>query len=408
MTATRIVRGATIAAAVVLWIVAALLLWRTKVPDGLPLPHLDEDRLFGAGLVRRARDYERVLDLLWLGATLTELAVLAVLARRGRRLVHGLGLGRVNAGIVAGVVVLTVVWGAGLPWTLAAHWWERRHGISLEGYWATVVGSWGALLGTTVAAFVALAIILGFAKKLGGRWWLAAAPTIAVIALTVQLFVPYLATLGTHPLHDRALAAKIRLLELRERAGDPRIRVETVSNTTTAANAFSIGYGPSATVVFWDTLIDNFTPREVRFVAAHELAHIARRHILKGVAWFVLIALPVLGLVALVTERRGGLREPRNVPLGLLVLVGAMIAFLPLTNAVSRRYEAEADWVALGGTRDPGTARGLFTGFARDSLQDPSPPGWVRVFLGDHPTLLDRIEQARAWARRTKAALPPG
>lgn len=399
MTATRIVRGATIAVAVALWIVAALLLWRTKVPDGLRLPQLDEDRLFGAGLVRRARDYERVLDLLWLGATLTELAVLAALARRGRRLVQGLGLGPVNAGIVAGVVVLTVVWGAGLPWTLAAQWWQRRHGISLEGYGATVLGSWGALLGTTVAAFVALSIILGLAKALGRNWWLAAAPTIAGLALVVQLVVPYLATLGTQPLRDRTLAAQVRGLERREHAGDPRIRVQTVSDTTRAANAFSIGYGPSATVVFWDTLLRGFTPREVRFVAAHELAHIARRHILKGVAWFALIALPVLGLVALVTERNGGLREPRNVPLGLLVLVAAMLAFLPLTTAVSRRYEAEADWVALGGTRDPGTARGLFTGFARDSLQDPSPPGWVRVLLGDHPTLLDRIEQARAWLR---------
>jgi STE24 endopeptidase len=400
MTATRIVRGATIAAAVALWIVAALFLWRTNVPDGLRLPHLDEDRLFGADLVRRARDYERLLDLLWLGATLTELAVLAVLARRGRRLVQGLGLGRVNAGIVAGVVVLTILWAAGLPWTIAAQWWERRHGISLEGYWTTLVESWGALLGTTVAAFVALAIILGFAKKLGGRWWLAAAPTIAVIGLVLQLVVPYLATLGTRSLHDRTLAAQIRSLELREHAGDPRIRVQTVSDTTRAANAFSIGYGPSATVVFWDTLLRGFTPREVRFVAAHELAHLARKHILKGVAWFALIALPLLGLVALVTERVGGLREPRNVPLALLVLTVAMVALLPLTNAVSRRYEAEADWVALGGTRDPGTARGLFTGFARDSLQDPSPPGWVRVLLGDHPTLLDRIEQARAWALR--------
>jgi STE24 endopeptidase len=323
-----------------------------------------------------------------------------VLARRGRRIVHGLGLGRVNAGIVAGVVVLTTLWWAGLPWVLAAQWWQRRHGISLEGYWATLVGSWGALLGTTVVALVALAIILGLASALGGRWWLAAAPTIAAIALVVQLLVPYLATLGTHPLHDRTLAAQVRSLELREHAGDPRVRVQTVSDTTRAANAFSIGYGPSATVVFWDTLLRNFTPREVRFVAAHELAHLARRHILKGVAWFALIALPVLGLVALVTERRGGLRQPRNVPLGLLVLAAAMVAILPLTNAVSRRYEAEADWVALGGTRDPGTARGLFTGFARDSLQDPSPPGWVRVLLGDHPTLLDRIEQARAWAQR--------
>jgi STE24 endopeptidase len=403
MTATRIVRGATIAAAVALWVLVASLLWRTKVPDGLRLPHLDEDTVFGAGLVRRARDYERLLDLLWLGATITQLVVLAVLARRGRRLVLGLGLGRINAGIVAGVVVLTVVWGAGLPWVVASQWWQRRHGIAFDGYAATILQSWEALLVTTVFAFVALAIVLGFAHALGGRWWLAAVPTVAAVALVVQLVTPYLVRLGTHPLRDRGLAAEVRRLERREHAGDPRARVQTVSDTTRAANAFSIGYGPSATIVFWDTLLRGFTPSEIRFVAAHELAHLARDHILKGIAWFALISLPVLALVALVTERHGGLREPWNVPLGLLVLVAATLAVLPLQNAISRRYEAEADWVALGATREPATARGLFRGFARDSLQDPTPPAWVQAFLDDHPTLLQRIELARVWAQRDRS-----
>ncbi len=383
-----------------LWVAAVLFLWRTRIPNGLRLPHLDEDAVFGRGLVHRARDYERLLDLLWLGATLTELAVLAVLARRGDRLVRGLGLGRVNAGIVAGVVTLTVVWAGGLPWVVAAQWWERRHGISFDGYTETLAQAWGGLLGTTAFAFLALAIILGFAKTLGARWWLAAGPTIVAVAVVVQLVFPYLATLGTHPLRDGRLAADLQRLERREHAGSPRVRVQTVSDTTRAANAFSIGFGPTATIVFWDTLLKGFTPHEVRFVAAHELAHLARSHILKGVAWFGLFTLPILGLVAFVTERRGGLREPRNVPLGLLVLVATTVAVLPLRNAISRRYEAEADWVALVSTRDPATARGLFRGFSADSLQDPTPPGWVHAFLDDHPTLLERIELARAWARR--------
>jgi STE24 endopeptidase len=96
------------------------------------------------------------------------------------------------------------------------------------------------------------------------------------------------------------------------------------------------------------------------------------------------------------------LTEPRNVPLGLLVLVAATIASLPLQNAISRRYETEADWIALGATRDPGAARRLFRGFSTDSLQDPTPPGWVHAFLDDHPSLLQRIELARAWAARSR------
>jgi STE24 endopeptidase len=402
MTATRIVRGATIAVAVGLWVALVLLLWRTKVPDGLRLPHLDENAVFGRNLVRRAERYERVLDLFWLGATLAELLVLLVLARRGPRLVRGLRLGPVNAGIVAGVVVLTVTWAAGLPWVVATAWWQRRHGISYESYAATLGSAFGALLGTTLVAFVALAIILGYAKMLRRSWWLAVVPTAVVLATVLQFAFPYLATIGTHPLRNAELKAQIARLERREHAGDPPIRIETVSNKTRAANAYAVGLGPSERIVVWDTLLKEFRPREVRFVAGHELAHLARNHILKAVGWIGLFALPILGVVALVTERRGGLRDPANVPLGLLVLTAVTLAASPLRNEISRRYETEADWIGLGGTRDPRAARGLFTGFTRQSLQDPTPPGWVHVFLDDHPTPLQRIELAQAWAARNR------
>ena len=170
-------------------------------------------------------------------------------------------------------------------------------------------------------------------------------------------------------------------------------------DSTTAANAYAIGIGPSRSVFLWDTLLDGrFTPREVRFVAGHELAHLARRHIWKGLGWGALIGIPILAAVAFVTGRRGGLRDPGTVPLALLTITVLQVALTPLQNAVSRRYEAEADWIGLEGTRDPAAARGLFKGFARTDLQDPQPPTWVHVFLDDHPTPLHRIEQADAWA----------
>jgi Zn-dependent protease with chaperone function len=78
------------------------------------------------------------------------------------------------------------------------------------------------------------------------------------------------------------------------------------------------------------------------------------------------------------------------------------LAITPFTNAVSRRYEAEADWVGLQGTQDPQAAKGLFKGFVKADLQDPSPPGWVHVFLDDHPTALTRVEQAEAFAKLTR------
>jgi STE24 endopeptidase len=196
------------------------------------------------------------------------------------------------------------------------------------------------------------------------------------------------------------LTSQIRTLERRERVGRPVVRVAPVSNETSAANAYSIGIGPSRSVIIWNTMLDGrFTPREVRFVVAHELGHLARWHIWKGIAWGVLFGLPIFALVAYVTGRRGGLRRPENVPLALFTLAVAGLVITPLANAVSRRYESEADWMAVQATRDPGAGRSLFQTFVRTDLQNPDPPGWVNFLLEDHPSALARVEQVEAWRR---------
>jgi Zn-dependent protease with chaperone function len=379
------------------WLLLASLLWHTTVPAGLHVPRLNERDVFGAGLVRRAVRFERFLDWVWVLATLAGLVAYIVMARRGRPLARSLGLGSVNAGIVLGVVTFTVVWAATLPFALADVWWERRHGISRESYVQAVTNEWLALLGRTIVAVIALAVVLAFARRLGRRWWLAATPAIAGILLVLQLFAPYLASLGTQPVRPPRLRAEIRALERREHAGRPPVRVDHVSGQTTVANAFSIGIGPTKRVILWNTLLDGrFTLRQVAFVVGHELGHVARNHVLRGVGWFALLVLPVLAVTAYATD----LRRPEAVPLALLVIALAQLAILPLQNAISRRYEREADWIGLNGTRDPAAARGLFVGFVRTSLQDPSPPGWVHVMLDDHPTPLQRVEMARAWELR--------
>lgn len=351
-------------------------------------------------MVERAVDYERFFYVEWWLATAALLAALILMARRGPRVVGSFRLGRVNAGIILGVVTFTVVWAVSLPFGLAEAWWRRRHGLSTESYAQTLGAAWGTLLSQALLAFVILAILLLLAKRFGRNWWIAASAVLVALFAALQLLVPYLLTIGTHPLRNRELATAIERFERREHAGSPKVRVEKVSDTTTQANAYSVGYGPSERVVFWDTLLDGrFSDREVRFVAAHELAHLARDHIPKSIAWFALFVVPILGVAAFVTNRRGGLRNPGTVPLALLVITLAQLVALPFQNAVTRRYEAEADWVALTATNDPRGARELFQGFARTSLSNPDPPLWAHILFDDHPTELARIEQAEAFRR---------
>src|SRR6476620_3148626 len=342
MTATRISRVATLAVAAVVWTLAAALLSRTKVPADLRLPQLDPRSVFGGGAVRAGIRYERFLDYAWLLGTIVSLAALVVMVRRGPRLARSLGLGPVNAGLITGVIVTTVLWALSLPFDFAAAWWERRHGISTEDWGTVIYTPWEGLLATTFGTAIVLAVFLLLAKRYAQNWWIGGAAFLLALGFAAQFALPYVSRYGTHPIRATKLAAAVKQLETREHAGHPPVRVEKVSDRTTAANAYAIGLGPSSSVFIWDTMLDGrFTPREVRFVVGHELAHHARLHLWKGLAWGILIGIPLLAAVAFVTGRRGGLRNPANVPLALLTLVVLQLAITPFTNAVSRRYEAE-------------------------------------------------------------------
>jgi STE24 endopeptidase len=384
-TAARI-GGATLALAA--FGVAAWLLWRTQVPAGLDAPSA---RLRAP----RAEEYSRLPRLLWAGHAVAELAALAGLALAGRWLVA-----RLRFGLAVLLAVLAALWLVRLPFGLVLHWWQRRYGLTHQSYLGWLVDPWLELIATAAVATVALLLGMFLARRLGRRWWLAGGPALAALGASAILLQPFVMAPRLEPLDDRRLAAEIRLLGTRLGVRPRDVDVKDVADRTTRINAEVAGYGPTRRVILWSTLLERDVPRgEVRFVAAHELAHVARRHVWKGVAWFALLATPIVFVVAEATRRRGGLGEPATVPLAVLVLVAVELALLPFAGAVSRRYEAEADWLALQATRDPASARGLFERFATANLASPSPPTWSYVLLGTHPSLDERIAMTEAWER---------
>ena len=104
--------------------------------------------------------------------------------------------------------------------------------------------------------------------------------------------------------------------------------------------------------------------------------------------------------MAVVTRRRGGLRDPANLPLAVLVVTLITLVAAPLQNEISRRYEAEADWRALQTTHDPASMTRLFKRFQETSLQDPNPPLWAYLWLENHPTLMQRIAMAERYEQK--------
>jgi STE24 endopeptidase len=304
---------------------------------------------------------------------------------------------------MVGAVTTLGVWAVGLPFGAVSLWWGRRYGLEHSGYADWAFEQWPALLAQVVGLTIALTVLLLLAGRFGRRWWLVAGPLFVVGGVVLVFVLPWLETVGTRPPHDTPAAARIRQLARDEGVGGTPVRIENVHDQTEAANAMATGIGPSARVFIWDTFLDGrYSNREIEVVAAHEFGHIAHHHIWKGLAWSLLLTVPAFWLVELATRRRGGLDRPEVVPLALLTLALIGLLITPLGNVVSRRYEAEADWSALRATHDPAAAASVFRKFSQDDLVQPNPPLWSYIWIDNHPTIVQRIAMARAYAERRR------
>jgi STE24 endopeptidase len=399
-------RAAAWAAGAAAWALAAWLLLPTAVPDGLDLPAVAVDEVFGRETVAAAHEYRRVPLVLWPLSQAVLLGALWLYARRGARLARESAGGPVATGILLGMLGLGVAWLALLPLDLVSFWWARRHDLTRSGYLEWALGGYLGLGGAFLAASLGVAVVMGLARRLGGRWWLPGAAAIAGVAALLTFLTPYLAV-GTEPLSPSLLAAA-ETFERDQGVDGIDYRVERVSDETPLANAYAVGLGPTRTVVLWDTLLDGgFEEGAVEVVLAHEIGHHSSGHLWKGTAWFALFAVPGAWALARATRRRGGLGRPEAVPAALLAVAVLQLALSPATTWLSRRMEAEADWKALSSTRDPEGARALFAGFAERSLGDPDPPAWSVWLRGTHPTLADRVAMAEAWSARHAGGRAP-
>jgi STE24 endopeptidase len=376
---------------------AAYLLWPTSVPDDLAPPNLDVHDEFDADVLAEAESFDAFGRWTFLLSQVVVLGVLIAYARRGARLMRQSAAGPIGTGFLLGMLGLGLAWLVTLPFEAAGYWWGYDNNQINVSFLEWALGEWAGLAGTFLRTCAALLVAMGFAKLTKGWWWVPAAGVFTGVILLLAFLTPYL--VGGHPPRSAALRADAARISEQAGASGVPLRIEEVSDLTSSPNAFAAGLGPSRRVYLWDTLA-GYPRREVQVTLAHEYAHIAKRHIIQSIAWFGLIALAAGLIVMLLTRRRGGMADPRAVPLALLVVFVLQLVASPLESAVSRRNEAEADWAALNTTRNPGAMVALFRDFAKHGKGDPDPPGWFHVLFEGHPSGLERIEMARAWAAR--------
>ncbi len=203
--------------------------------------------------------------------------------------------------------------------------------------------------------------------------------------------------------------------DLAARAGLPMPRVYLIKQAQ--PNAFATGRNPdNAAVAATTGIIELLSPRELRGVMAHELAHIKHRDILiSTISATVAGAISVLSQFGLLfgSDRD---REGSNPLLAILVIILAPIAAMLIQFAISRTREFGADRGGAEISGDPNAladalgkidryVRGvpletaeIHPATAQMMIINPLSGGGLRGLFSTHPATEERIARLQALA----------
>ena len=225
-----------------IWAAAAWSLWDSAVPNDLSLPDV---RIEGISqeILARADRYERFFRIEFVVSQLVLIGVLLLYAKHGVRFAKESAAGRIGTGMLLGMLGLAFVWLSQVPFRLAEVWWDRRYDQTDSGYVETLFANWIELGAEFLFISFALVVVMALAGAFPRRWWLAAAPFFIGLATLFSFIYPYLTP--TEPLRRSDLVAAGR--EYAEKQGiDPiPLRVEDVTDFTSAPNAYAAGLGPT-------------------------------------------------------------------------------------------------------------------------------------------------------------------
>jgi len=297
----------------------------------------------------------------------------------------------------------------GLPLTYASGYaLPRRYGLSTQTARSWLFDWLKELPIAGLFGLLVVEVMYGLLRAVPNLWWLATAAILLLFNVIATFIAPVLLVplfYRLRPLEQSDLSA--RLADLARRAGaEVRgvFRME-LSRKTTAANAALVGLGGTRRIVIGDTLLDRFTQDEIESVFAHELGHHVHRDI--GRLVITQAALNVLGLFAVAslldhaasTMGYAGLADVAAFPLIALGLFAFGIVTTPISNALSRHVEREADRYALETASAPAAFVSAMRRLADQNLAEYRPERWAEILLYSHPAPFRRVEMGEAFIR---------
>ena len=310
---------------------------------------------------------------------------------------------------IVGVTVMAIVFAILLPLESYAgyvRFW--RAGFVTASYldWLRDFSlDWAITTGFTAIGLVAVMALV----RARPRTWPGWASLVYLILAAIYTFIApgYIDPLFNRltPLADGPDKARILALAHANGVRADNVYVQDASRQSVLLNAHVSGIGSAARIVLDDNTIASTPRREVDMVMAHEIGHFVLAHDAKTVlAQTVVNALGFLLIawaLAVLLERFGprwriaATSSAAVAPLVWLLFTLWGSVAQPISNAISREQEAEADLFGLNASQEPfGLAEFMLRDVDASSL-DPSPLTFWLFYT--HPSPRSRVLTAMQW-----------
>lgn len=179
------------------------------------------------------------------------------------------------------------------------------------------------------------------------------------------------------------------------------------SRRSAHANAYFTGFGRNRRIVLFDTLINQLTPDQLEAVLAHEIGHYKRNHLPKRLLTMSLISLALLWALFQLLDASWfyhalgvSFANPATaLALFSLTMPLCLLPLTPLSNALSRKHEYEADAYAAEASQAGELILALVTMY-RENAATLTPDSFYSLFHDSHPPAALRIAHLESASRR--------
>ena len=257
---------------------------------------------------------------------------------------------------------------------------------------------------TGILGGIVIFFLLALVHYLKDTWWFFAWIVISVFELLIMWLYPVLiAPLFNkfEPITNKELENKIGTLMGKAGLAVKGVFQMDAGKRSKHTNAYFTGLGRTKRIVLFDTLLASHPEEEVLSVLAHETGHWVKKHVLKQLILLEMFSLIGLFLVAkllnwhLIYQTFG---FPEQIEYAGLLLVPVVLSPLgyfmrPIGSALSRKYEREADDVAVTLMGTAGPMKNTLIRLSADNLANLLPHPLFSWFNYSHPAPVERIER---------------